>query len=522
MESAGVPQAPYAADLREYLDSWLWRAARTRQVSFLDNLHERFPGLPPAARRRIDDFVRYGLAEPWTLPDAGGDVLRLGNRMYHVGLAGSWVSYLESERTRHGLSNYQFADPVEWFAEAYAARYDTADAPRQRLNPAVREWFYDELPRLLDRISGKPGPSSSKVPEAVTSSPAGPGPAPEPEWLRTALDRHLHRPAEDAPNLVTNAATTARVPKALVDAAGERPDLWVYFHEAKRGAVLGKLDRSVIHERLEQFAQAGVRPLVFTPGRPSLDVLSVLDTYRATLLNEVPAGLGTAWKATTRSRTDAIIQSPEITAGLLDWAVAASGAAPQFNRVSESFGSLVWASTGVREQHRRIASEPAEYRTAENLRAADEMAARMPDSAMAHLVKPLLEFGPVSDVVPRFVEAAREGRPSVLMGELRRLEASGQPVEETRKGSSTGGLVSLVEATGKGVVDPATLGEIRFTTGVLKTLDAISAGQWDDAQTFVTEHKGMTDPGHKIEWARLIGERLETSPIRPSALDCRT
>ncbi|MCI4061371.1 hypothetical protein MRQ36_01785 [Micromonospora sp. R77] len=341
------------------------------------------------------------------------------------------------------------------------------------------------------------------------SSPADSDLAPEPEWLQAALDRHLNRPAEDAPNLVTNAGTTARVPKTLINAARKRPDLWIYFHEAKRGDALDARDRSAIHQRLEQFAQAGVRPLVFTPGRPSLDVLSVLDAYGVTLLSEVPAGLGTAWKATAHSRSGALVQSPEITAGLLDSAVAASGAAPKFNRVSESFGSLVWASNGLRDQQRKITNAPSEYHTPENLRAADEMATRMPDSAMAHLVKPLLELGPVSDVVPRYVEAPKKDRPSVLLEELQKLELAGHLVDGT--GTSTTGLVWLVEATGRGVNDQAALGEIRFTTGILQTLDAISSGRWDDAQDFVSNHKGMTDADQKVKWAQAISDRQRTS-----------
>ncbi|MFF5173276.1 hypothetical protein ACFY3U_11630 [Micromonospora sp. NPDC000089] len=503
--AAGVAQAPYAANLREYLDGWLWRAARTHDVSFLDALRERFPDLPAAARRRIDDFVRLGLAQPWTLRDAGGDVLRLGDRMYHVSPSGGWVSYLETERTRHGLSNYQFSDPGEWFAEAYAAMYDTVDAPRERLNPAVREWFTGELPRLLEGIGG----------------------GPEPEWLRTALERQLNRPA---PNLVTNAGTTAGVPETLIKAAKgakDKPGVRIYFHEAKRGAALGAGDRAAIHQRLEQFAQAGIRLLVVTPGRPSLDVLSVLDTYGATLVSEVPAGLGFAWRATARNRTGAAIESPEITSDLLRSAAEASGAAPKVNRVLESFGSLVWASAGLWDQHRKIADAPSEYHTDENLRAADEMAERMPDSAEAHLIKSLLQFGR-SDIVPRFVEAPKEDRPSLLLKELRKLELSGHPVYET--GKNTTALVSLVEATGKGINDKAALNEIRFTTAILKTLNAISAGQWDDAEKFISEHTGLTDARQRKKWAEAIearqknitdhGERLHLQNLIIAVFKC--
>jgi hypothetical protein len=92
-------------------------------------------------------FVRMALAQPWTLPDGGASVLAIGPRVYHFSPTDTWVSYLQEQRTQHAVSNYQFSDPWEWFAEAYAAFNDPKanSEARDRLHPEARQWFQDEL-----------------------------------------------------------------------------------------------------------------------------------------------------------------------------------------------------------------------------------------------------------------------------------------------------------------------------------------------------------------------------------------
>lgn len=107
-------------------------------------------GMPDAdVKKRLEELnkvMRIAMAHPWTFSDGGGDLIKLGDRMYHRDHYDTWVSYLASARD-NALSNYQFSSPGEWFAEAYAAVYDGSkkSAARNRLDPAVRSWFIQNL-----------------------------------------------------------------------------------------------------------------------------------------------------------------------------------------------------------------------------------------------------------------------------------------------------------------------------------------------------------------------------------------
>nr|WP_221382668.1 DUF6531 domain-containing protein [Actinoplanes polyasparticus] len=172
MKKAGVAGESYSEALQQDLSRWLWRSAKDHDPEFLEFIWDRFPDVPRDASERIDAFVRSGLAHPWTLPDGGGEAVRIGDRSYHV-VDGDWVSYLVAARDQHGLSNYQFSAPKEWFAEAYSAFYDTKAAPRERLDPAVREWFSRELPRILEGLPLASWPPSGPVSPPVPPSGGG-------------------------------------------------------------------------------------------------------------------------------------------------------------------------------------------------------------------------------------------------------------------------------------------------------------------------------------------------------------
>lgn len=76
----------------------------------------------------------------WAQNDGGP--LRDGTRVFHYSPYNQWVSYLEAERRQHAVSNYQFSDPSEWFAEAYAAYYKPQSTDSaNKLHPAVRTFF---------------------------------------------------------------------------------------------------------------------------------------------------------------------------------------------------------------------------------------------------------------------------------------------------------------------------------------------------------------------------------------------
>jgi hypothetical protein len=120
--------------------------------------------MPDAQIKQLFDALSKSIgiasAHPWTFSDGGGDLVKVGDRMYHRDHYGTWVSYLAAERAT-ALSNYQFSSPGEWFAEAYAAVYDSdkKSAARARLAAPVRDWFITNL-----------GPPSSNEKQAATSS----------------------------------------------------------------------------------------------------------------------------------------------------------------------------------------------------------------------------------------------------------------------------------------------------------------------------------------------------------------
>ncbi|MFJ2785137.1 MULTISPECIES: hypothetical protein [unclassified Streptomyces] len=112
--------------------------------ALLRDLAANFTGQDQAFHDGLAEVVEFGrlaLAQPWTLPDGGGDVLTVDGRTYHVDQHGNWVSYLREQRRQYAVSHYMFSTPGEWFAEAYAAFHDPKDGARDRLHPDARAWF---------------------------------------------------------------------------------------------------------------------------------------------------------------------------------------------------------------------------------------------------------------------------------------------------------------------------------------------------------------------------------------------
>jgi hypothetical protein len=84
-----------------------------------------FAGLPAATRRavladRALAALRIGLNQPWFSASDGGE--HLGDYVYQESYANQWVRYRHEARARK-VSDYQFRDPGEWFAEAYDFYY---------------------------------------------------------------------------------------------------------------------------------------------------------------------------------------------------------------------------------------------------------------------------------------------------------------------------------------------------------------------------------------------------------------
>ena len=88
--------------------------------------------------------AEVGLTLPYQFRDGGGQILN-GDRIYHQDYHGDWYSYSSDVRDNTKLSNYQWANPAEWFAECYAAYYDPKPAVKNALNNSVAAWFKNSI-----------------------------------------------------------------------------------------------------------------------------------------------------------------------------------------------------------------------------------------------------------------------------------------------------------------------------------------------------------------------------------------
>lgn len=106
-----------------------------------------YAGLAAPVQRAVLDDATYdavtvGLTDPWKREDGGGK--HLGTHIYQEGYSPNWVRYEHAARARK-VSNYQFAKPGEWFAEAYSWYY----APDERgkgmklddKDRSTKQWF---------------------------------------------------------------------------------------------------------------------------------------------------------------------------------------------------------------------------------------------------------------------------------------------------------------------------------------------------------------------------------------------
>lgn len=102
----------------------------------------------PALRvlRRVCLALDVAFKLPFWRPDGGGVVL--DGRIFHLDLQGSPQSYLAAARA-HRLSNYQFSNASEWFAESYSFYFDTPEDRGRYLRevgaPLAADWFRENL-----------------------------------------------------------------------------------------------------------------------------------------------------------------------------------------------------------------------------------------------------------------------------------------------------------------------------------------------------------------------------------------
>ncbi|HQR28703.1 MAG TPA: DUF4157 domain-containing protein, partial [Nocardioides sp.] len=145
--SAGIAglTAPQQTDVVNELATSMANRSVTGQVARV-KARPWWAALPAAVKSSVTDdpsfeAVGVGLAKPWYRPDGG---THLGSHIYQESYPPTWVRYEHQARARK-LTDYQFRDEGEWFAECYAWYY-TPDSRGKgmRLNDKdtdTKQWF---------------------------------------------------------------------------------------------------------------------------------------------------------------------------------------------------------------------------------------------------------------------------------------------------------------------------------------------------------------------------------------------
>lgn len=106
-----------------------------------------FSGLNKAKKASViaDKAIKaigVGLAEPWFTATNGGE--HLGKHVYQESYTPTWVRYRHEARSRF-ISDYQFRDQGEWFAEAYDCYYTPDSRGRgaklKAIDPDTKTYF---------------------------------------------------------------------------------------------------------------------------------------------------------------------------------------------------------------------------------------------------------------------------------------------------------------------------------------------------------------------------------------------
>ncbi len=138
------------------------------RAKVLDSIADIFASANPVLHAKITnaaDLAKMALAQPWTLKDGGATALGIESRIYQVDDTDNtavWVSYNAAARD-NAVSNYQFSNRKEWFAEAYAAFYDTKPEPKAQLSTEVRNFFTKRLPSLVANARARQRRSVSRL-----------------------------------------------------------------------------------------------------------------------------------------------------------------------------------------------------------------------------------------------------------------------------------------------------------------------------------------------------------------------
>lgn len=127
-DSGGAIKTALKANERSDVETQIGATLQRPNADTLEDNIRRLPwfrALPAPTQKRVRadralPAVGIGMKSPWFLATDGGE--HLGAHVYQRSYATDWVRYRHEARSRR-VTAYQFRDPGEWFAEAYAAYY---------------------------------------------------------------------------------------------------------------------------------------------------------------------------------------------------------------------------------------------------------------------------------------------------------------------------------------------------------------------------------------------------------------
>jgi hypothetical protein len=304
--------------------------------------------------------------------------------------------------------------------------------------------------------------------------------------------------------------------RGLRDALREVPDVPVLFLRAsRRDRHPGDPDLVDLSHKLVLFAQAGVRPVVVTPGEIHPATAAVLDEFGVvawyqTWLKPTDSSVATGGLRSAHLSLNFQVRMPRRLAGeawekkvytAISAAVFRSAAAATAQPVEPAPEPVLEVLLAPNRQRRRelMDRSPATFEADDFLERVTRMgrqASRVPDVRLLRVDVQLRRMQ-LAGVMDEVVDAAPAAKPGVMVAAATALAA---------RGAGTAVLVELAEAETADVAD-ADAPQARsrdFTRSVLTVLDLLNAGQTADLEAFIKENRKRLDVTTKAAWSDAI------------------
>ncbi len=517
---------------------------RDRQVTVRGTWSQPFAGDSTKVFRTEDGRLEWAPAPASTDP-AGYDVHEvIGPDALHpfvwdapdvlaAGLADPWATWQFASR----IAREAFTRSQATGTTGSRPRVHTHESAPGRA-AAVRGELIDMVGGQLAKIAQRRGMPPESMPDAASlftpattrahgrtrfwiedplpagSLSIGPDDFTDPSWLAPVRES-LHRADEGTPNLsrfVSSApGRPAALPAGLLDAVRQRPyRQFIVLDRDMTGAVPAQ-DVRRLNLTLEQFRSGGLPVTVIVRGKVGDGLRRVLSTYGDGVVLEVTKGFANGFAA-VRARGDAAFRPDHVSGrfdvALLDAAARTAAPADDLAPVDEALGGWFFGlRTDVRGQHEMLRAQWHRLGGVDIHRQIDAMIARVPDETAVARLKSLVTFGPETDFVPRFLTTPQAERPAVIVGEFGGRLATGT--------AGTADFVQLADAATRGSDDRTTFGYGPFVTDMmLQSVAKAGAGQFDDAQQFITVMKRgeKLDPEQMQAWSAAIEQLVPSMP----------